>query len=676
MTAIEPERTRVAGGLLDDWLARLNVETGLYILIGVVALGIRLIQLGNVPLSAAEAQAALSTWRRVSMADLPLIPPVSAGLDSLTAVSFWLFGASEFWARFWPVIAGVALVFTPLVFRRELGRGAALVASALLAVSPTLMAASRIADGTTLSALSLVVAAAGLRNLAGQPGGRGWLTAGLGFGLGLASGPRFISGIVASALALLVVIFARPLVARRLRIGFGAVRPNVNRILLVTVATFVLAASTGLLNPSGLSAATGGLLVWFAGWSPGADARSAWLVPQVLFIHEPLLMVMGAAGLYVAFLSGSWQALRRRVRLVFAAGDDPQLASPEQTPGYGLGAGALGESALGAGAAGGLGLAAVGAGGGGRLGDFIENNGAAVVLGAAALGALLYGLIYLGREAGDGVWVVLPLAMLAGTVLAETFAGDWFEGEFATVLAQAAVLFVMLVFVYFNLAGYGRNSSLVADKPLELRLYIAGAVVGLGLFVTVMFALGWTTLSALRGAALALGVSMLIGTLGAGFSLIISRSTSPNELWTASPTQTNINLMMQTIRDTSQRSAGQEQDLEIAVVNDPIADDQNRLLGWELRGFSRARFVDSMDLAVGSPIIIADAAVSDPRLESGYAGEKFPVQARPGQADPSVQSLVNWWLFREWPTEVSRTVALWVRADVHNLLTKPGNQVK
>ena len=630
MTMIESPRPAVQRGWLDDWLAGLNVETGLLILIGLVAFGVRVFQLGALPLSATEAHESLSAWRLVSVSAFEPAQPISAAWYTLTALTFWLLGANEFWARFWPVVAGVALVFTPLVFRRELGRAATVTAGALLALSPTLMAASRTADGTTLAALALVLLIAGLRRLATAERG-GWL-AGLGLGLGLASGPRFVSGLVAGLLALILIVFIKPQAARALRAGWAAIKPQLGPTLLITGLAFLGFASAGILIPSGLSAAGAALPRWLAGWSLDTATRSPWLILETLWVYEPLLIVMGLAGLYVAFLADAANAIVARVRLIFANRDDSSdPATPSATAG-------------------------------------ISWQETATVLGSIILGTLLFGLLYVGREASDALWVVLPLALLAGKVLAETFSGDWFEGEWETVLAQAGVLFVMLVFAYFNLAGYGRGFLLLPDQPIEIRVYLAGGVLALGVFVTVMFALGWSTLSAMRGAALALGLVTAIGTVGAGVGLTQWRMNTPNELWVATPTTDQLDLLMDTVYATSQRSAGKEQEIEIAVVSDRHTDDVNGLMGWALRYFPKARFVDSVALAEGSPIVIADAAVTDPKLSSGYLGESFPIQNRSQQTEPTFQTLINWWLFRAWPTVSARTLTLWVRADVHNLI--------
>ncbi len=282
MMLMESDSTTTPRGLVDDWWAGLSLETGLYILIGLLALGVRMVQLGNAPLSAAEAHEALSAWRLVSMSSLPITQPISAAWYSLTSLTFLLLGASDFWARFWPMVAGVALVFTPVIFRRELGQSAALLASLLLALSPTLMAASRTVDGTTLAALGLVVTLAGLRQMGENPTGRGWLVTGLGLGLGLASGPRFVSGVAAGLIALILVVFVRPQVARSLRASWAIVRPQAGLALIASAVIFVVVGSGGLLVPSALSAAGVGLPTWLAGWVKVNDPRPDWLGPPIL----------------------------------------------------------------------------------------------------------------------------------------------------------------------------------------------------------------------------------------------------------------------------------------------------------------------------------------------------------------------------------------------------------
>lgn len=591
---------------------RITVEGALYAVVGAAALALRLYNLGGAPLSNTEAHEALSAWR-YTMDIGPSLAPVSAAWFALTALVFTFFGASEFWARFIPAAAGTALVFAPYPFRRELGRGAALIASGLLAVSPVLTMASRTADGATLAAFSLWLIVAGWRWLAtaDEDNRRGAILAGIGLGSGLASGPRFLSAATSLILGLVLMGLVRRSLLQEFREGGTRILLNGRWFLLAAVASFALLVMALFGSPS-LTAAGDAFPVWLQGWTPTAESRIVYLIPQLLFVYEPLLVVFGLGGLLFALISGLRDGGERRWR------DTVRLLS------------------------------------------------------AAAIGALGFGLLYTGRSASDALWVVLPLAMLAGVVIAEVFGGEWFEGEWPIVGAQGAVLFVMLAFAYFNLGGYARGLGVVTtittgfDPAPYLRLIVAGGVILLGTFVTALFGAGWSQRSALRGAVIAVGAATLVGTLSAGWGLTQLRPTSPLELWEPTTTADNVHLLIRSIEDVSDRTVGNETDLEITVLNDPVWNDRDGLLGWELRDFTKVKFVDGLGGDVNSPVVITEASVSDPKLGSSYVGQPFPVFGREQLAAPALEQTVDWWLYRSGDVEYSRKV-LWVRQDVQTL---------
>jgi 4-amino-4-deoxy-L-arabinose transferase-like glycosyltransferase len=645
MAVAQQERPQA---VVDGWLAALNLEGGFYLLIGLLAVGLRLLNLGNLPLSEPEAREALAAWRFVSMSPIPAVAPISPLLNTLISFTFWLLGANEFWARLWPMLAGVALTFTPLLFRRELGRGAALVASLLLAISPVMLAASRTVDGTTLAALSIVLIMYGLKQFVQDENRTSLIIAGIALGLGLASGPRFISGVVALAFVGVVIVFVRPQVAGRLREGWGAVAVQGWGPLVAAAIALIFGASTGLFNPTGLSAAGAAVSNWVAGWVNITQPTSPWLVFQIVGGYEPLLVVMGVGGLYVAFFSGLWHAFASRLQVIFGM-RDPEMEVSN------------GGSAF-----------------------EVPWREAATVLGLFVVGTLLYGLLYLGRQASDAVWVVIPLAMLAGKVVVETFTGDWFESELETVIAQAAVLIVMLVFTYFQLTGFGRGIALLPvcsdfllrfftpeSCTVNIRLLLAGTVIALGTFVTIMFALGWSRLSAIRGAALALGIAALIGTLATGVGRMVLKDNDPNNAWSPVTTDSKINILMQSLTDISNRTVGNDTDLQVAVVSNLGEDDQNGLLGWEQRNFPNVQYVNTADVASGAQVVIATSGFADPVLATDYLGERYQIQSRQVVGEPSFQTAMSWWLSRQWATETARSVDLWVRGDVHSLIVQP-----
>ncbi len=602
----------------------ITTEAGLYVLAAVVALLLRLINLGHAPLTEAEAREALVVWRFVQAA--PGAAPLQAVSPlwfALTSFAFAMFGSSEFLARLWPALAGSALVLMPLTFRRELGRGAALAAGGLLAVSPVLLAASRTAEGTTLAALSLWLMVAGWRWFANRDDGRGLALTGAALGMGLADGPRFFSSVAAGLFALVVVVLARPETVRDVRDALRRVRPHAGWVLLVVVGVFVAASSAALANRPGLAAAGQAAPVWLSGWVPSAASRPVSLVPMIFGVYEPLALVFGLVGLYVAYLAGLLRAVVARFQTALEL-PGAEVPAPR--------------------------------------GRAVEK-----VLGAAAAGALVFAMAYPARQAGDALWVALPLTLLAAMMLAEAVGGEWNE-EWPTVGAQAAVLLVMLVFAYFNLAafarGYQPNSS-----PYSASLLLAGGVLLLGVVVTILFSAGWSRPAAVRGATAAVGAAMLVGTLAAGLGLTQWRAADPRELWSPDPTTDPIRLLMQTVRDVSNRAAGNDTDLEIVVLNDPARDDRDGLLGWELRGYPNAAFVDGLSPTIGAPLVIADVSVADPALGSAYVGQKFGVFGHWAQAPQTLAGWIDWWLFRTVSVDYARKV-VWVRQDVQLLQNK------
>jgi predicted membrane-bound mannosyltransferase len=102
---------------------RLSLEHALFILIVLLALFLRLLNLGAAPLAEGEATLALKAFDLAQGERAPLDP--QPGYVALTGATFALFGGSEFTARWWPALTGGLLALVPFFFRRALGREAA-----------------------------------------------------------------------------------------------------------------------------------------------------------------------------------------------------------------------------------------------------------------------------------------------------------------------------------------------------------------------------------------------------------------------------------------------------------------------------------------------------------------------------------------------------------------------
>jgi len=170
-----------------------TLEHALYALALALALTFRFVNLGALPLSDFEASWAMQALH-VSQGLRPALGPNPAYLN-LTGLLFYVFGATDFLARFWPALAGSALACVPLFFRDRLGRIPALLLAFGLAIDPGLASLSRQAGGNMLAiaclALTLCAWKAGRRSLAG-----------IFAGLALLSGPSVWFGLVGLLLAL------------------------------------------------------------------------------------------------------------------------------------------------------------------------------------------------------------------------------------------------------------------------------------------------------------------------------------------------------------------------------------------------------------------------------------------------------------------------------------------
>ena len=93
----------------------LTVEMALWILVGVLALVLRLANLDAAPLSAAEARWALLAWRAVTGQGLPT-GGYSPFLLTMNSLLFVLCGASDSLARLVPALFGVLLALVPSLF--------------------------------------------------------------------------------------------------------------------------------------------------------------------------------------------------------------------------------------------------------------------------------------------------------------------------------------------------------------------------------------------------------------------------------------------------------------------------------------------------------------------------------------------------------------------------------
>jgi hypothetical protein len=276
---------------------RQNMETGLYALAFGLAITVRLLRLGEIPLSDEEARWAVQAF------DLTkgLRPEVGAqpAYVLLTALAFYAFHASNFAARFLPALFGSALVFAPCFFRDRLGEKPALVLAFALALDPGLLALSRLA-GSPILVVCAVLFAWGL-----------WWTghiraAGVCAGIALLSGPALWPGLLGLAAAYALSRGTAPLPAAADESDETEAEPApepepFNRAALLTAGAFALGTylalgSLFLLVPTALGAGLASIPVYFGGWLDLGLVPLARMLLALAF-YQPLALVLAAASL-------------------------------------------------------------------------------------------------------------------------------------------------------------------------------------------------------------------------------------------------------------------------------------------------------------------------------------------------------------------------------------------
>jgi len=279
----------------------ISVEAVAYAAIFIAALCLRWIALGSLPLNDHEAHQAFASLSLNGDAAPDLGAVSSPMLYALTALVFQVTEASAATARIVPMLAGLVLVFSPLLLRERLGRIPTMVAMALLAVSPNMVLASRQVGGYTLMALGTVCTVAFLDRYI-QSKNTGWVAA-----AGIAVGMCLISdyGALVSLLALLFgAAFAyftdeEDLLTRNVLIDFLRAFPG-GVFVIGLAATMLLLGTVFFLSPDGL-----GKVADVFGQFLGNIFRP---IPGVAYLG--LILMVYDAGILVFGMTGAWVAAR------------------------------------------------------------------------------------------------------------------------------------------------------------------------------------------------------------------------------------------------------------------------------------------------------------------------------------------------------------------------------
>ena len=589
-------------------------EAVAYLVILAVAALLRFTDLGAMPLSDAEAYHALSALRTVDPdTPGPALPPASPALFAGQAAVMGLLGGDEGTARLFTALVGLGLALTPALWREKLGRLPALIFSALLALSPTAVAAARLNDGATLSA-ALAMLAVWLARRFAETRATPWAAA---------------LGIDLAALVLLVEP-GGPLMALCLAAGAGflwlldeegqtraALVDGVRAFpwvvaLLSAAASVALVATLLFLYPAGLSA-VGEVLGDFVQGLGARPAGQTFAHPVlVLLFYEPLAWIFGVIGLVSAV--GANRAPRPALRFL---------------AGWALAALAIGLFYPGATSA----------------------HALLMILPLAALAARVIAVrletppVEIGEAASwEGMW------QTPGWGLPAYIAG---------LAALAAAVYINLMIMGREMADLAFAATLQSELP---RLVLAG--LSLGLIVIVFFLVGatWGSRTAVRGFIMAAVFVLGAYTFSAAWGLAVFRADDPRELWYLDRPTRALRQLVRVVQDGSERDVGTPNTAPVAAQIPP-----DGALAWALRDFENLTFVSGPSAAITTPLVILPADDPEPVLGADYVGQGF-VTRRTWRFDSvGLQGLLGWVLQRYAFTQPlpAEEYIVWMRTDVY-----------
>lgn len=269
--------------------------------LGAAALAVRLIGIGNPPLSpdegrrALEALALLREWR-VTYEAGPLLP-------NLLSLVFGLFTPADGQARLPSALVGTLLVLVPWFLRPVVGRGWGLAAAVALAASPPLIVLSRTVSPAIFALGFLLLTVTCCWRFALDRDGRWLMGAFVAVALGLASDPSFTVGLAG---ALLAYAIAEGDVGLRAP-WIPAARAWAGRAALLALGVSILVSTRLLMHPIGVQA---GLIDPLWAWSVDVSRGSGFRAP-ILYLLED-----GGTLLLALFGAAAYRGHRREVRFL------------------------------------------------------------------------------------------------------------------------------------------------------------------------------------------------------------------------------------------------------------------------------------------------------------------------------------------------------------------------
>ncbi len=576
-----------------------SVQSILLWLALMLAFLLRFVSLGSAPLTDGEAELALQALQIAQgkggvLQAYPLEVLGSAAL-------FFVFGSSNFFARFLAAISGSLLIWVVISLRQRLGTTFALVLAVALALDPALVAQSR-QMGSAMPALAALATAALFWSE------KRWRSCGIALGLGVLSGPAFWYGgsiLLLSGIAFFALekrLFNPPKCTSPLLQQLSSPKESLKSLGGAALLTLFLASTLFFFYPRGVGSTAGPLLAYLAGWGGGASVSMLHLI-LALGVYQPLAILFGAISIGRGLLSRQQENVRF----------DPCWQGFLST------------------------LFAI---------------------------AFLLALLYPERQMEHSLWFILPLWFFAAQEISR-WVEKLDQPIWAPLLLAGITLIFLALFWLQLAAYSSFISAGISDWFRLATVFSSLAIIALIIWLAAMiWPLRLAFQGLVIGTLAAFVLATISSVWGVAFSYPWSE-VFRQELWKPYPQIGDADLLIKTVDDLSRWESGRADSVPIVLAVDSPAVRWLLRYQTQLTVLPEEQALaqlSTQQTAQLPAILITPAITETPTLAAAYRGQDFNWRYQPNwQGIPPFP--LQWLLFRQGTWEI-QPILLWARADL------------
>ena len=262
-----------------------SYELGIYLLLVLFALIFRFLFLGSTTLTNNEAVNALQALS-LARGENEFIGG-NPGYVGLTSILFAVMEGNEFFARFWTALFGTGMILVPFLYRKVLGKEAALGLSVLLVFDACLISLSRTAASSMMGITCFFAAIGFLINK--KP-----VLASIFSGLFVISGTElWVGGLV---FGLCLFVFKQTFEGEQIQF-----KENWKKLVIPGGIVILAVISRFLISPNGISGLGSSLAAYLQSWKSEPQIDLGHFVIEILSLQLPLIF-FGVASIVRGFL--------------------------------------------------------------------------------------------------------------------------------------------------------------------------------------------------------------------------------------------------------------------------------------------------------------------------------------------------------------------------------------